>query len=126
MEILEFDKIALIDGLSKQLADTCILRLKTEGYYWNVAETALGKVRPMLLLQCAALDAAAGEISACVRDLGVRVPGSYKQFSDLARIDEELGEPNTEQMISQLKIDYETMAQNAITLFLVAKAANYS
>ena len=126
MEIHEFDRIELIDGLSKQLADVCTLRLKTEGICWNFSEAIPNELPQTLLLQFAALGSAAGEIAGCMGDLGAKAPCSYQQFSGLVRINEELGAAGADQVIARLATDHEALTQTAITLLLVAREANYA
>lgn len=126
MSVHEFDRTALVDGLSRQLADMCALRLKTEGYHWNLSEAILGKLHQILQPQYIILGAAANEIAECIHNLGAQVPCSYQQYTDLMQLSEETGVPSAEHAIFQLETDHETMAQNAINLMLNAKAADHS
>ena len=70
------------------------------------------------------LAAAVDEIAERIRALGVRAPGSYKEYAALTRIEEGDGEESAEEMIRQLAIGQETVVRTAREAFPAADAAN--
>jgi starvation-inducible DNA-binding protein len=67
---------------------------------------------------------AVDEIAERIRTLGVRAPGSYTQFAELATVKEETGAPGAEDMIRALVQDNEAVARTARIALPVAQAAN--
>jgi len=111
-------------GLSKLLADSYSLYLKTHNYHWNVTGPMFNTLHQMFEEQYTELAAAVDEIAERIRALGVRAPGSYSAFSELTRIEEGSGEESAEEMIRQLVVGQETVVRTARDVFPVADAAN--
>lgn len=121
--IPEKDRLAIADGLSRLLADTYTLYLKTHNFHWNVTGPMFNTLHLMFETQYTELATAVDEIAERIRALGVAAPGSYAQFSDRTSIEEETGVPPAEDMIAQLVKDQETVARTARSVFPVADAA---
>jgi len=111
-------------GLSKLLADSYSLYLKTHNYHWNVTGPQFNTLHTMFEGQYTELAAAVDEIAERIRALGIRAPGSYSAFGKLTSIDEGTGEELAEEMIRQLVIGQETVVRTAREAFPAAEAAN--
>jgi starvation-inducible DNA-binding protein len=116
------EKIA--GGLSKLLADSYSLYLKTHNYHWNVTGPQFNTLHTMFEGQYTELATAVDEIAERIRALGIKAPGSYSHFAKLTAIDEGTGEENAEEMIRQLVIGQETVVRTAREAFPAAEAAN--
>jgi starvation-inducible DNA-binding protein len=122
--ISEQDRQAIAEGLSKVLADSYTLYLKTHNYHWNVTGPMFNTLHLMFEQQYTELALAVDEIAERIRALGVAAPGSYKAFAELTDIEEETEVPNAEEMIRQLVIGQETVVRTARSVIPVAGKAN--
>ena len=122
--ISEKDRKAIADGLSKVLADSYTLYLKTHNYHWNVTGPMFNTLHLMFEGQYTELATAVDEIAERIRALGVHAPGSYKAFSKLTEIKEETEVPDAEEMIRQLVIGQETVVRTARKVFKIVDKAN--
>ena len=111
-------------GLSRLLADTYTLYLKTHNFHWNVTGPMFNTLHLMFEQQYTELAAAVDEIAERIRALGEPAPGSYAQFAELSSIKEEIGVPSAEEMIAQLVKDQETVARTARSLFSLVDEAH--
>jgi starvation-inducible DNA-binding protein len=121
--IPEQDRLAIADGLSRLLADTYTLYLKTHNFHWNVTGPMFNTLHLMFETQYTELATAVDEIAERIRALGVAAPGSYVQFADRTSIAEETRVPAAEEMIAQLVKDQETVARTARSVFPLADEA---
>lgn len=112
------------NGLSKVMADTYTLYLKTHNYHWNVTGPMFTTLHLMFEQQYMELALAVDAIAERIRALGFPAPGSYKQFAALSSIAEEDGVPPAVVMISRLVEGHETVARTSRTVFSTASAAN--
>ena len=80
------DRQQIAAGLSKLLADSYSLYLKTHNYHWNVTGPQFNTLHQMFEEQYTELAAAVDEIAERIRALGVRAPGSYKEYAALTNI----------------------------------------
>ncbi len=123
--IAEKDRIEIAAGLSRLLADSYTLYLKTHNYHWNVTGPMFNTLHLMFEQQYTELATAVDEIAERIRALGVIAPGSYKDFADLTEIEEDTEVPSAEQMIANLVKGQETVARTARSIFpLVEKASD--
>jgi starvation-inducible DNA-binding protein len=122
--ISETDREAIAAGLSRLLADTYTLYVKTHNFHWNVTGPLFNTLHQMFEQQYTELATAVDEIAERIRALGFPAPGSYAQFGDLTSIKEETGVPSAEEMIAQLAKDQEIVARTAREVFPVADRAN--
>ena len=104
-------------GLSRLLADSYTLYLKTHNYHWNVTGPLFNTLHLMFEQQYTELATAVDEIAERIRALGEPAPGSYKAFARLTGIEEEEQTPDAETMIRQLVIGQETVVRTARGLF---------
>ncbi|HKK16303.1 MAG TPA: Dps family protein [Gammaproteobacteria bacterium] len=118
------DRKAIARGLSKVLADSYTLYLKTHNYHWNVTGPQFNTLHLMFEGQYTELATAVDEIAERIRALGEPAPGSYKAFGKLTDIKEETDVPAAEEMIKQLVIGQETVVRSAREVFKVAEMAS--
>jgi starvation-inducible DNA-binding protein len=111
-------------GLSRLLADSYTLYLKTHNYHWNVTGPMFNTLHLMFEQQYTELAAAVDEIAERIRALGHPAPGSYKAFAGLTKIKEEESVPSAEEMIRQLVIGQETVVRTAREIFPLADEAH--
>jgi starvation-inducible DNA-binding protein len=122
--INEEDRRAIAGGLSRLLADSYTLYLKTHNYHWNVQGPLFNTLHQMFELQYTELAIAVDEIAERIRALGEPAPGSYRAYSELTSIEEEESTPDAEEMIRQLLKGQETVARTARSVIPAANAAN--
>ena len=111
-------------GLSRLLADTYTLYLKTHNFHWNVTGPMFNTLHLMFEQQYTELATAVDEIAERIRALGEPAPGSYSHYADLSSIREETGVPSAEDMIRQLVADQEAVVRTARSVFPAAEAAS--
>jgi starvation-inducible DNA-binding protein len=109
--------------LSRLLADTYTLYLKTHNFHWNVIGPHFGSLHLMFETQYTELALAVDEIAERIRALGHFAPGSYAEFATLATVREASGRYTAMQMVEQLAADNETVADTATQVFALADAA---
>jgi len=105
------------EGLSRLLADTYTLYLKTHNFHWNVTGPLFNTLHLMFETQYNELALAVDLIAERIRALGLPAPGSYAQFAKLTCIQEETSVPVAEEMIRQLVKDQETVVRTARSIF---------
>jgi starvation-inducible DNA-binding protein len=111
-------------GLSKLLADSYTLYLKTHNYHWNVEGPLFNTLHLMFETQYTELALAVDVIAERIRALGEPAPGSYKAYSKLSSIDEDDGVPAAETMIANLVAGQEAVVRTARSVFPAAERAN--
>jgi len=122
--IAEKDRQAISEGLSRLLADSYTLYLKTHNYHWNVTGPLFSTLHTMFEAQYTELATAVDEIAERIRALGFPAPGSYRRFSELTTIEEENAVPDAREMIRQLVIGQETVVRTAREIFPAVDAVN--
>ena len=110
-------------GLSRLLADTYLLYLKTHAFHWNVTGPMFATLHALFEQQYTELAAAVDEVAERIRALGPFAPGSYSQLAELASIGEERGVPRAGEMIRQLVLDNEAVTRTARQVLPLAQAA---
>ncbi len=122
--ISEEDRQQIANGLSRLLADTYTVYLKTHNFHWNVTGPMFNTLHLMFEEQYTELATAVDEIAERIRALGFPAPGSYGQYSKLTSITEESEVPAAEDMIAQLARDQEIVVRTAREVFPVADQAH--
>jgi len=115
---------AIAAGLSRLLADSYTLYLKTHNYHWNVTGPQFNTLHQMFEQQYTELATAVDEIAERIRALGIRAPGSYSEFLELTQIEEGDGTESAEEMIRQLVLGQEAVARTAREAFPAAESAS--
>lgn len=115
----------IADGLSRLLADTYTLYLKTHNFHWNVKGPMFQTLHLMFEGQYNELALAVDLIAERIRSLGYRAPGSYAEYAKLTSIKESDHDVAAKDMIRQLVEGQEAVVRTARSVFpLVEKAAD--
>jgi starvation-inducible DNA-binding protein len=117
--IADKERKKIADGLSRLLADTYTLYLKTHNYHWNVEGPMFQTLHTMFETQYTELALAVDLIAERIRALGHYAPGSYAQYAKLSSIKEETGVPSAQEMIKDLTKGNEAVSKTARELFPV-------
>jgi starvation-inducible DNA-binding protein len=122
--ITEQDRQIIVDGLSRVLADTYTLYLKTHNFHWNVTGPMFQTLHLMFETQYLELALAVDLIAERIRALDSFAPATYAQFQELSSIKEPVGVPSAEQMIQQLLDGQEAVVRTARAMFPAADQAH--
>lgn len=114
----------IAEGLSRVLADTYTLYLKTHNFHWNVTGPMFNTLHQMFETQYIELADAVDLIAERIRALGYPAPGTYGEFGGLTSIKENESPPKAEEMIRQLVADQETVVRTARALFPLLEEAH--
>lgn len=115
--ISEEDRATIAHGLSKLLADTYSLYLKTHSFHWNVTGPMFQTLHLMFETQYNELALAVDLIAERIRALGYPAPGTYSEFVKLSSIAETAGVPKAEEMLRLLVDGQEAVVRTARSLF---------
>ena len=122
--IKEGDRKEIADGLSRLLADTYTLYLKTHNFHWNVTGPMFNTLHLMFETQYNELATAVDLIAERIRSLGFPAPGSYKTYAKLSSIEEAEGVPSAEEMLAQLVKGQEAVVRTARAVFPAVERAS--
>jgi starvation-inducible DNA-binding protein len=115
--IPEKERHTIADGLSRLLADSYTLYVKTHNFHWNVTGPMFQPLHAMFEEQYTELATAVDEIAERIRALGFPAPGSFSEFTRLSSVKEAVGVPNAQDMIRQLVDGHETLARTCRAVF---------
>lgn len=118
------DRAAITDALSKVLADTYTLYLKTHNYHWNVTGPQFNDLHAMFMTQYTELWNSVDLIAERIRSLGHFAPGTYKSFAKLTAIKDDEDVPAANQMVQNLLAGHETVARTCRQAFPAAEKAS--
>ncbi|MFL6618454.1 MAG: Dps family protein [Povalibacter sp.] len=122
--ISEAHRTKVAEGLSRLLADSYTLYLKTHKFHWNVTGPMFQTLHLMFETQYTELALAVDSIAERIRALGFFAPGSYVEFAKLSSIKENAGVPKAEDMIRELVEGQEAVVRTARSVFPIADEAN--
>lgn len=122
--ITEQDRQQIAAGLSRLLADTYTLYLKTHNFHWNVTGPMFQTLHLMFEEQYNELALAVDAIAERIRTLGFPAPGTYQEYSQLTSITEPAGVPRAEEMIRELVVGQEAVVRTARSVFPLADDAH--
>jgi starvation-inducible DNA-binding protein len=111
--IPEEERAKIAAGLSRLLADTYTLYLKTHNFHWNVTGPMFQTLHLMFETQYTELALAVDLIAERIRALGFPAPGTYAEFAKLSSIKEEIGVPQATRMIELLVEGQEAVVRTA-------------
>jgi starvation-inducible DNA-binding protein len=117
------ERMEIAGALSRLLADTYTVYLKTHNFHWNVTGPMFQTLHLMFEQQYTELALAVDLIAERIRSLGVRAPGSYREFARLSSIPEEDQTPPAEEMIRLLVVAQESVVRTARAAFRPAEKA---
>ena len=119
----ETQRNEIAGSLSRLLADTYTLYLKTHNFHWNVTGPHFSSLHLLFETQYTELWMAVDLLAERIRALGVFAPGSYAEFSKLTSIKEDISHPSWEKMVQQLVEGHETVVRTARQVLPLANAA---
>ena len=122
--IKEKDRTAIAEGVSRLLADTYSLYLKTQYFHWNVTGPMFNTLHFMFEVQYNELWLATDLIAERIRSLDVYAPGTYSQFAKLSSIPEANGVPKATDMIAEFVAGHEAVCRTARSVFPAAEKAS--
>jgi starvation-inducible DNA-binding protein len=122
--INEKDRAAIAEGLSRLLADSYTLYLKTHNFHWNVTGAMFNTLHLMFEAQYTEMALAVDLIAERIRALGYPAPGSYADFARLSSIKDAQGVPKAEDMIHELVAGQEAVVRTARAVFPVVEKAS--
>jgi starvation-inducible DNA-binding protein len=117
------DREKIVQGLSRVLADTYTLYLKTHNFHWNVEGPMFNTLHLMFMEQYTELWNALDLIAERIRALGFPAPATYREFSKLSSIEETEGVPEAMEMVRLLVTGHEAVARTAREAFPAAEKA---
>ena len=120
----ESERRKIAEGLSRLLADTYTLYLKTHNFHWNVEGPMFQTLHTLFMDQYTEAWNAIDPIAERIRALGLPAPGTYAEFARLSSIKEEEGVPSAQEMIRKLVEGQEAVARTARTVFPTVESAN--
>jgi starvation-inducible DNA-binding protein len=118
------DREKVAGALSRLLADTFALYLKTHNFHWNVEGSMFNTLHLMFMEQYTELWNALDAIAERIRSLGYPAPGSYQAFAKLASVEDAEGVPAALDMVRELVKGHEAVARTARAAFGPAGKAN--
>jgi starvation-inducible DNA-binding protein len=116
------DRVKIVDGLSRVLADTYSLYLKTHNFHWNVEGPMFNTLHLMFMDQYTELWTALDAIAERIRSLGYPAPGTNSQFAKLTSIPETEGVPDALDMVRLLVAGHEAVTRTARKAFKPVEA----
>ena len=122
IDVKQREEIA--QGLSRVLADTYTLYLKTHNFHWNVTGPMFQTLHLMFEAHYTELALAVDLVAERIRALGFPAPATYQKFTELSAIKEEDGVPKAQDMIRLLVEGHETVARTARQIFKAADGAS--
>jgi starvation-inducible DNA-binding protein len=122
--ISEQDRKEIAEGLSRLLADTYTLYLKTHYFHWNVTGPMFHSLHNMFETEYTELAVAVDDIAERIRTIGYPAPGSYSEFAELSSIPETRGVPDATEMVRLLVEANEAVVRTAREAFPAAERAN--
>ncbi len=122
--IPETQRKEIAAALSKFLADTYTLYMKTHYYHWNVTGPKFQTLHLMFETHYTEMWAAVDIVAERIRALGVFAPGTYAEFKKLSSIQEDSKVPGADTMIQNLVEGHEAVSRTARLAFSAAEKGN--
>lgn len=104
---------AIASELSRVLADSYVLYLKTHNYHWNVTGKLFHSLHEQFEEQYSELAEAVDVIAERIRALGFRAPGTFKKYRELTSIEEDADQPDAMEMVRRLVVGNEQVLRTA-------------
>lgn len=111
-------------NLSKLLADTYTLYLKTHNFHWNVTGPMFQTLHALFMEQYTEMWNAVDTIAERIRALDEVAPGSYSEFAKLTSVTEAKGVPPAREMLTQLLEGHEAVIRTARAALPSVEKAN--
>ena len=107
--IEDAQRAAVAQELSKVLADSYAVYLKTHGYHWNVRGPNFSQLHSLFMAQYTEMWTAIDEVAERIRALGELAPQGYGAFGNLSAIKDGDPSKNAEAMLKDLIESHETL-----------------
>lgn len=104
---------AVAQSLSKLLADSYAVYLKTHGFHWNVRGPNFSSLHALFMEQYTEMWQAIDDVAERIRALGELAPQGYGAFGNLSSIKDGDPEADAEGMLKALTGDHETVIATA-------------
>jgi starvation-inducible DNA-binding protein len=117
------DRFTLAQELSRLLADSYFIYLKTHGYHWNVTGPMFHNLHTLFGAQYLELWNALDLIAERIRGLGHFAPYTCEKFMSLTKIRENGDMPNAKAMVEDLLQGQEILIRTARGIFPIANKA---
>ena len=121
--ITDANRSASAQAISRLMADTYTLYLKTHGYHWNVEGPHFQQLHIQFMEQYTEMWTAVDELAERIRALGHFAPASYAEMAKLSSIKEEDGRPDWKDMVKNLAQGHEQVAKTAREVLRAAEEA---
>jgi starvation-inducible DNA-binding protein len=110
-------------GVSKLLADTYAVYLKTHGYHWNVRGPNFASLHALFMEQYTEMWNAIDDVAERIRALGALAPQGYRSFANLSGVQDGDPERSAEEMLAELVKDHESLIATARAALPAAQQA---
>lgn len=107
--IAKAERVDVARELTKVLADSFAVYLKTHGYHWNVRGPEFFTLHTLLEQQYREIWEALDELAERIRALGELAPQGQSTFGNLSSIKEGNPEKDAPEMLRELMQDHETL-----------------
>jgi starvation-inducible DNA-binding protein len=121
--ISDKDRKEVAGGLSKLLADTYTLYLKTHSFHWNVEGPMFQTLHLMFMGQYTEMWNALDVIAERIRSLGTYAPGTYAEIAKLSSVKESKTVPKATKMIEEAVQGHEQVIKTIRNIFESAEKA---
>ena len=117
------DRKTVAEGLSKVLADSYGVYLKTHGYHWNVSGPTFSQLHALFMTQYTEMWTAIDEVAERIQALGELAPQGYGAFGNLSSIKD--GDPtkSAQAMLEDLVDGHQTVIGTLYALLPLAQRA---
>jgi len=116
-------KQALIDALSRLLADTYALYLKTQNYHWHVTGPNFKTIHELFEAEYLDLADAVDDIAERIRTLGAKAPATFSEFNQLKTFKDGDSSLSGEAMLKELVADNKEVVKQLNACMKLAHAA---
>ena len=121
--ISDKDRKEVALGLSKLLADTYSLYLKTHSFHWNVEGPMFQTLHVMFMAHYTEMWNALDVIAERIRALGHYAPNGYSDMAKLTTIKESKSVPKANKMIEEAIQGHEAVIKTTRSIFEAAEKA---
>lgn len=111
------------EGLSKLLADTYAVYLKTHGYHWNVRGPNFAQLHSLFMTQYTEMWTAIDELAERIRALGELAPQGYGAFANLSAIGDGDPQKDADGMLRDLIAGHDALIETGYNLLGQAQQA---
>lgn len=113
----------VITALTKTLASSYALYLKTQNFHWNVTGPNFSSLHSLFQTQYEDLAVAVDDLAERIRILGAKAPGSFSAFQKLSAVSDASGEEDAKGMVRTLHNDHLTVLEGLKSALKLAQEA---